>query len=203
MPLAALIAGATSPRAQVRVRLVMVHHIVLLIDFAIIRIAVCSYSIEVSSPSLHQLSPDANKKVQLLQKGWKRVFLKGNHTVDNDLVTVLLSNRTAAKLRKEYAVADRAAEQLRMLGVCYDDSQFTWYTRNTTSQNAALNPLLTASERLSGVKRARKEKDRPRQENKRRPRPARRVENESCEGDDSGTEGEGALGAGKRGAALA
>ena len=65
---------------------------------------------------------------------WKRVVIpKGLNftgTADVEHIADLLNKRTAAKRSKNFAEADSSAIKLQSMGVCYDDSTFTWYIKD-------------------------------------------------------------------------
>ena len=122
-----------------------------------LHITICTNPRKASSPPLRQVTSKSTSTLgQRLQGEWKRVFLKGNHTIDSGMVTTLLNTRADAKTRKDYAEADRAAAQLQSLGVCYDDSQCTWYTRGTAAKPAPVAASIPEKP-SAGKKRARQE----------------------------------------------
>jgi hypothetical protein len=120
-------------------------------------ITFCTSPIQPSSPSLRKpqvTSKSSSTSTSIFQGDWKQTFVKGNHSVDSNAVTALLNARTAAKSRKDYDEADRSAAQLRAMGVCYDDSQFTWYAKDPKVA-ATGSPKTAAEPPVAGKKRPR------------------------------------------------
>jgi len=69
------------------------------------------------------------KKEMRMAGNWTRVAPNLNIAVDDDAVRESLDKRTAAKMKKDYKVADEHATELQEIGVCYDDTSFTWYIK--------------------------------------------------------------------------
>jgi hypothetical protein len=150
-----------------------------------LHISTCTAPTKISSPPLRQVSSKpatststtaaAAAAAQRLQGEWRRVFLKGNHPIDSNMVTELLNARTAAKSRKDFAEADRAAAQLQSIGVCYDDSQFTWYNRDPDpkpSTKPALSGSTSSNTEKSSAGKKRSRQDAEDEKPKKKPQPS-------------------------------
>ena len=72
------------------------------------------------------------KKKEMRMRGeWTRVAPNLDIEIDEAAVKDHLDKRTAAKKVKDYGTADSHATELQEVGVCYDDTTFTWFIKQT------------------------------------------------------------------------
>lgn len=75
------------------------------------------------------------KKEMRAEAQWQRVS-GDTAEVDAAKVETMLKKRTAAKKKKDYAVADEHAAALQALGVAYDDTTFTWFVKGEKTKKS-------------------------------------------------------------------
>ena len=86
---------------------------------------------------------------------WKRVAPNLEINVDDDAVNDSLRARTAAKKEKNYKVADQHAAELQEIGVCYDDTTFTWFIKIRSAEKRGRD----SGEQMEGQKTKKNKKE--------------------------------------------